>query len=227
MKYVRLVAKPDLDAAPRLFRLAAAAPYVEETRLVAWNVATGDRVTALADVRGDGARLAREVREEPPVRSVSHTRVESGRHAVLLEVSRGVVGLLDAVLGSITRGQLIVVKPVVYRDGRVHLRLVGAADAVQAAVEGLPPIVDVDIREVGDYHPAAGRAGGALSERQREALTVAESMGYYERPRRATHADVAAELGCAPSTASEHLQRAEAKLVRRTLSPAGPGPRNA
>lgn len=227
MKYVRLVARPDLAAAPRLFRLAAAAPYVEETRLLAWNLATGDRLTALGDVHGDGARLAREVGEEDPVQRVSHTRVGPERHVLLLDVARGAVAMLEAVLGSFTRDQLIVVKPVVYRDGAVHVRFVGAADAVQGAVDELPDLIDVDVREVGDYHPAAGRAGAALSERQREAIAVAQSIGYYERPRRATHADVAAELGCAPSTASEHLQRAEAKLVRRALSPVTHAPRNA
>jgi predicted DNA binding protein len=42
-------------------------------------------------------------------------------------------------------------------------------------------------------------------------------LGYYETPREATHEDVAAELECAPNTATEHLQKGEAKLVASGL----------
>ena len=217
MKYARLVVRPDPAVAPRLFRLVADADYVAETRLLAWNVAAASGVTGLADVRGDGARLAAAIREEPPVASVARTQVAPGRHVFLIEVGAGAIALLERILGSLTREQLTVVKPVVYRDGRVHVRLVGTAAAVQGAVDGLPAPVGVDVRAVGDYHPDAGLAREGLSERQREALEAALALGYYERPRAATHADVAEQLGCAPSTASEHLQRAEAKLVRGAL----------
>jgi predicted DNA binding protein len=57
-----------------------------------------------------------------------------------------------------------------------------------------------------------------LSDRQREALEVAVELGYYDTPREATHTDIAAELDCAPNTASDHLQKGEAKLVRAGLT---------
>lgn len=227
MKAVRLVARPDPAAAPALFGLVADAPYVTETRLLAWNVAAGTRVTGLLDVRGEGERLAAALRAESPVRSVSSTRLDAARYVLLIEVGVEAVGMLEEVLGSLTRGALIVVKPVVYRDGRVHVRLVGTAATVQAAVDGLPDLVDVDVRAVGDYHPDTGLARAALSERQRDALEAALDLGYYDRPRRATHEDVADRLDCAPSTASEHLQRAEAKLARAALADGARGPRNA
>ncbi|MEF8906631.1 MAG: helix-turn-helix domain-containing protein [Haloarculaceae archaeon] len=48
-------------------------------------------------------------------------------------------------------------------------------------------------------------------------------MGYYDQPRATTHEEVAPQLGCAPNTASEHLQKAEAKLVNAVVGsvPAG------
>jgi predicted DNA binding protein len=58
---------------------------------------------------------------------------------------------------------------------------------------------------------------GVLTPRQREALRVAIDLGYYDRSSQATHTDVAAALGCAPSTASEHLKKGEAALVRAAL----------
>jgi predicted DNA binding protein len=56
-----------------------------------------------------------------------------------------------------------------------------------------------------------------LSDRQREAVRAALDIGYYDQPRGATHEDVAAALDCAPSTASEHLRKAEAELVRAAM----------
>ncbi|NIW27840.1 MAG: helix-turn-helix domain-containing protein, partial [Actinobacteria bacterium] len=75
-----------------------------------------------------------------------------------------------------------------------------------------PEAVSVEVREIGAVsgpNPAA-----RLSDRQREAVEAGLELGYYEVPRAATHRDVADRLGCSPSTASEHLQKAEAKLVR-------------
>jgi predicted DNA binding protein len=60
-----------------------------------------------------------------------------------------------------------------------------------------------------------------LSDRQREAVTVALELGYYNQPRGATHEDVAAELDCAPPTASDHLQKAEATIIRAAMDEFG------
>ncbi len=54
-------------------------------------------------------------------------------------------------------------------------------------------------------------------QRQRAAVRAAVDLGYYDQPRRATHGDVAERLGCAASTASEYLRKAEAKLVRAAM----------
>lgn len=213
VKYLRLRAEPDPAVAPRAFGLVADSPYVAETRLRDWN-AFGGRVTGLATVRGDGARLAGELEDEPPVAFVHEARVGPERHALLVGVRVDATAFVRRVVGSLTAPRVIVDKPIVYRDGAVHLQLVGPNEALGEAVAGLPEAVDVTVRAVGTYHPEAGRAVESLSERQREAVGAALSLGYYEHPRRATHADVADRLGCAPSTAGEHLRRAEAKLVR-------------
>ncbi|MFC6874642.1 helix-turn-helix domain-containing protein [Halobellus marinus] len=68
------------------------------------------------------------------------------------------------------------------------------------------------------YRSADVNPATTLSDRQQEALQTAVELGYYDTPREDTHADVADELGCAPNTASEHLQKGEAKLVRGRLA---------
>jgi predicted DNA binding protein len=52
-----------------------------------------------------------------------------------------------------------------------------------------------------------------MTDRQREALAAAVSVGYYDRPRSGSLADVARELHCARSTAGELVRKGEASLV--------------
>lgn len=53
---------------------------------------------------------------------------------------------------------------------------------------------------------------GCLTDRQREVVQTAHSMGYFDSPRRATGEEVAEEMGIAISTFSEHLSSAEKKV---------------
>lgn len=52
-----------------------------------------------------------------------------------------------------------------------------------------------------------------LTDRQFAALKTAHERGYFERPRGATGREVAAELGVAPSTFTEHLRAAQRKVL--------------
>jgi len=78
--------------------------------------------------------------------------------------------------------------------------------------------VDVEVHAVGKQGvDIADTPADVLSDRQREAVLAALELGYHDQPRGATHEDVAATLDAAPSTASEHLRKAEAKLVRGAM----------
>ena len=52
-----------------------------------------------------------------------------------------------------------------------------------------------------------------LTSRQREVLSRAHEMGYFEHPREATAGDVADALGISTSTFTEHLAAAQRKLL--------------
>lgn len=56
-----------------------------------------------------------------------------------------------------------------------------------------------------------------LTDRQREILDTAHEMGYFEYPKGANATDVAAELGVARSTFTEHLAAAQTKLMDSIL----------
>lgn len=56
-----------------------------------------------------------------------------------------------------------------------------------------------------------------LTEAQREAMTVAHTMGYYESPREASRQDVANELGISPQALGSRLQRGTRRLIASTI----------
>ena len=119
------------------------------------------------------------------------------------------------VTGAFRRAGLVIVLPVVYRSsGEIVVTLVGPAGTLQTAIEEIPADVSVDLRDIGGYD--ARRIGGRrdLTDRQAEAVAAAVECGYYEDPRGGTVSDVADSIGCAPSTAAEHLRRAERTVMR-------------
>lgn len=118
---------------------------------------------------------------------------------------------------------VIPVPPVTFHaDGRLSLSLVGPAGALQAAIEAVPAPVSVTVDGIGDIVGATGGVATRLSTRQWEALETAFELGYYAIPREADHRAVAEAMGCAPSTAAEHLRKAEATVVRSAVDLASP-----
>ena len=57
-----------------------------------------------------------------------------------------------------------------------------------------------------------------LTDRQREVLSMAHAMGYFEYPREANAQTVAAALGIQPSTFAEHLAATQRKLLDELLA---------
>jgi hypothetical protein len=121
-----------------------------------------------------------------------------------------------------TREGLIPVSPLQYNhDGSIAVRIVGPPASLQAAVEATPAGIETSVEQVGEYDLGRAPVPPSLPTRQREALVVALDMGYYEIPREVTRDAVAERLGCAPSTASEHLRKAERRVVRTYLGTHG------
>ena len=123
----------------------------------------------------------------------------------------------DLVDGLLQVG-LVLVSPVAYRaDGTVEFTLVGPGETVQRALDALPDEITADVREVGEYASRRLDTAATLTDRQFAAVSAAVECGYYDDPRRGTTEEVAAELGCAPGTAAEHLRKAEARVMARLV----------
>jgi DNA-binding CsgD family transcriptional regulator len=98
-----------------------------------------------------------------------------------------------------------------------NISLAGSQDAIAGVVEayrgdGVSP----GLERLGDYEGDPGPMAD-LTERQREVLETAYDLGFFDVPREATTAEVADAIGVDPSTAAEHLQRAERNLLAHHL----------
>jgi predicted DNA binding protein len=91
----------------------------------------------------------------------------------------------------------------------------GTTEMVQNVFDQLPTEVrrHITIDQVTESMPSVGGMRSLLTERQREVLDAATELGYYTVPRQVTASDVAAAVACAPSTASEHLRKIEARIL--------------
>lgn len=117
------------------------------------------------------------------------------------------------------RLELVVVPPIVYdREAAMEMTLIGKDEDLGTLVDSLPGQIDVTIEEVGEYDRPNARLTSALTNRQFEVLRTGLDLGYYEVPRKASLADLAAELGCAESTVSVVLRKAEATIVSRAVN---------
>lgn len=217
MKYIRVTATPNLEAAPQVFQLLATSKHVTEARLLGWNFTGSEVVTTLFAVKGDYEGFRSALADIPEIVEADVTPDGDGQFYFLATIRPP---LFKEIFETFTRHGLMVITPVLYRDGEVHARFVGRSDVVQTALDHIPSAINVDIHEIGERGFEHESAAATLSQRQQEAVQAAVELGYYEMPRQVTYEDIAERLDCAPSTASEHLQKAEAKIVRETMEEA-------
>jgi predicted DNA binding protein len=119
---------------------------------------------------------------------------------------------------AFSQGTLVALPPVSYNmDRTIGVHVVGTADHVRAAVETTPESFDVTVDHVGQYDADRLPGGATLTARQREAVAAAVEIGYYAPTREGTVAAVADRLGCATSTAAEHLRKAEAAVMETVV----------
>ena len=174
--------------------------------------AGGEVTTLLLHVAGDRRRYERTIDEVPQVEEWTTTAAEEGFYVYVRTRLRS---REQRYRRALDRDAVLVVPPVELRSDRtVRQTMVGHSDALSAAVEALPDGVDVEVLRTGTYDRSRGVR---VSDRQREALAAAWDAGYYEIPREGGIEAVAEELGCAGSTASDLLRRAERRIVASTL----------
>ncbi|QLD90346.1 helix-turn-helix domain-containing protein [Natronomonas salina] len=211
MKRVQITIYPQGLDNPSLYEHLTDASYISEVRTVNWNNETPP-AGFLLWIRGDYQRLEDRLAAESGISDYEILPLSDDECHCFLEGA----GTADArrLWSNFNRGSMMTVPPVEWNaDGSSTFVLVGTEADIQAAIEGVPEDIPVDVERVGGTAVRPESVRGALSNRQRETLETAVSEGYYETPREATIEDIAAEMGCAHSTAAESLQRAESKII--------------
>lgn len=103
-------------------------------------------------------------------------------------------------------------------DRGIMLSLLGSQEVIREVIRHYQDAgIEPDLCRLGDYDGDETPLD-RLTERQIEAVETAFEMGFYEVPREATTADVAAALDIDPATLSEHLQRAERNVLSQQLT---------
>ena len=223
MKHVRLTVAPvgggdeGETEVSAMYRVLSGAPYLDSAVGLHWNV-SDDRLGLMVYAEGDLTAFRDEIRDVPEVLDFETVTAGDGRFYAYLR--NELSDLSRRLFGTFTRGSLLVVPPLRYGgDGSVTLSVFGPAEEVRAAVEAVPPPFEVTVEEVSGMGATPGLVGPLLSPRQREAVEVAIAVGYYDIPRTGGHEAIAAEMDCAPSTAAEHLRKAESKALRALFAP--------
>ncbi|QIO25272.1 helix-turn-helix domain-containing protein [Haloarcula sp. JP-L23] len=106
-------------------------------------------------------------------------------------------------------------------EGGLEFSVIGSqADIGQTVSTAGEAGLNVLLERLTDYRGPTSYLD-ALTDRQREIVQTAYSMGYYDVPREASTDDVAHEVDLDPSTVAEHLQRAEHNLLSQLFQRTG------
>ena len=211
MRYLKSVLSPTDGTFHPVEEMIADNPDLRRGQVHHINLLSDDTVAALYEIEGEGGVLRDALKESGEVLSYDVIDVSEDTHHVYVHVRQGepVVDLLSIVDDR----RLMVDTPMEFVEDGVRATVIGEQSTLREALDDIPEGVDVDVRRVGEYSPQDDRVLANLTDRQREVLRVAARLGYYDVPRSATHDEVADSLGCAPSTASEHLRKIESKIV--------------
>lgn len=102
----------------------------------------------------------------------------------------------------------------------LDLSIIGSQDQIGQSVEQLVAAgMNVHLERLTEYRGPTSTMD-RLTDRQREVVRTAHSLGYYDVPRAASTEDVAQAVDLDASTVAEHLQRAERNMLSDVLVPA-------
>lgn len=222
MKYLELTVEMPAWARHPMQEFCRRSDAMGRVELITWNVTGDGEEYAFFRVQGDIEAYRERIRQVDSVLEYNLTPIDdTSFYSYVVQRTRDAEQLWRQ--GFMNRN-LVVVPPIRYdEDVRMTLTVVGDTDDLQALLGEFPDGFDVAVEEIGDYDRRHATVLAGLTERQLEAIEAAVELGYYAVPRGASLEEIADELGCAESTASDHLRKAEARVMRRLVGRGTPG----
>jgi len=217
MKYLDVAVEMPARARHPMQEFCRRSDAMGRVELITWN-ATGESVEyAFFRLEGDLDAYRERIEAVESIRRYNLTPIDDDSfYSYVVQETREADRRWRRAFAS---RNLVVVPPIVYDENtRMRLSVVGDKDDLRALVEEFPEGFDLTVEEVGEYNRRRGTLGAGLTDRQLAAIEAAVDVGYYEVPREADLGAVADELGCAESTASNHLRKAESRVMRRFVS---------
>lgn len=218
MKDLQVIATLDSELVPRAYAVVSESGPVTELRVLDWNLVADDASTLLYAIDGDAIEFQRAARDTPGIDNITLSNADCAISYALLEARSSAIPFFKTMVAAVAHVGMIMRRPLVYRNNRSHGHVVGKPAPLQAMFDEVPDGIDVQITTIGQFPCATVDRSRQLTNRQREVIETAVAMGYYEQPRQITHQDIADELRCGLSTVTEHLQKAEDKLVRSAIN---------
>lgn len=218
MKRASLVIERAREDAHPLHRAVIDTPDLSQAAVLLWDAGRRTPIT-LSWCDASKQTVATVLDDLSIVKSSALSAAGDGTYAFVWQEQ---FHLDPSVMGAVRDTAVLPLPPVVFDgDGSVAITLVGTHDALGDLVEAFGDRMDYTVEEVSDYDGPGHPTG--LTSRQRDALAAAVDVGFYDVPRAGTLADVAARLGCAESTASELVRKAQATVVRASVRGTAPG----
>jgi predicted DNA binding protein len=168
-------------------------------------------------LRGEEERITEILEGTDDVISFQTISVADGiRTHIHFEVD----GTSERLIQLINQHKVAIDFPIECRDRGIRISAIGEQSDIAAGVERLPEGILVEVVSMTPISESR-RHRPLLSERQREVLEVAISEGYYEHPRNVTRDEIANRMGLTGSTISEHLRKAESKVLSEFVQSTG------
>ncbi|MFC7204171.1 helix-turn-helix domain-containing protein [Haloferax namakaokahaiae] len=213
MKSVELRLQPDERYVHPMHGFVVEHEGFEQSRLRHWNPARSEVNTLVFEVVGADIDAYEEALTASPT-VLSHEVAQLPGDSFFIVVRERLDGESIRLTSAFTQDGLVVVPPVVFDgDGTISVTIVGTNEALQSAIDLTPDGIEIEVEQVREYTGPTEFGSVELSPRQREAVEAAVACGYYHEPREGSVATVAERLACSPSTAAEHLRKAEMKVM--------------